>query len=135
MKTTLYEKVGRRYRPWGNARDWTRDADTMKAGTFRLTACTGTGSYRYEYDVTPDTAGFVAAAEIARSAMILAMQKAAIAAPVETLRPYTKRQLEIIERFRREMAAAGGMAPSHWEMSSAFKIADAGIKAVRGWRP
>lgn len=135
MKTALYEKVGRRYVPWGNAWSWDRDADQMKARTFRLTACAGEGSYRYVYDVTPDTAGFVAAAEVARLAMEQAMQAAAIGKPSGELTMYTARQREIIERFRAEMAAAGGLLPTMWEQSSVHKIAQAGIDAVRGWKP
>jgi hypothetical protein len=135
MKTALYEKVGRRYVPWGNAWSWDRDADQMKAGTFRLTFCAGEGSYRYTYDVAPDTAGFVAAAEVARVAMEAAMQAAAVDKPSGELTMYTKRQREIIERFRTEMAAAGGLMPTWWEQGSARSIAQAGIDAVRGWKP
>lgn len=136
MKTALYEKVGRRYVPWGNAWSWDRDADAMKAGTFRLTACAGEGSYRYEYDVKPDTAGFVAAAEVARLAMEQAMQSASIGRPVGNgSRAYTKRQREIIEKFRADMAEAGGLMPSMWTVSSARDIVQAGIDAVRGWKP
>ncbi len=135
MKTALYEKRGRRYVPWGNACSWDRDLDHMKAGTFRMTACEGKGSYRYEYEVTPDTAGFVAAAAVARLAMEQAMQAAAIGKPSGELQRYTKRQLEIIERFRAEMAAAGGLMPTWWGIASARDIAQAGIDAVRGWKP
>jgi hypothetical protein len=106
----------------------------MKAGTFRLTFCAGEGSYRYQYDVAPDTAGFVAAAQIARVAMESAMQAAAVGRPLGTSM-YTKRQQEIIERFRQEMAAAGGLLPSMWQQSSVHEIAQAGIDAVRRWKP
>jgi hypothetical protein len=135
MKTALYEKVGRRYVPWGNAWSWDRDADLMQAGTFRMTACAGEGSYRYVYDVTPDTAGFVAAAEVARLAMEQAMQAAAIGKPSGELTMYTKRQREIIDRFRAEMAAAGGLLPTMWEVTSARDIVQAGIDAARRWKP
>ena len=134
MKTQLFEKVGRRYVPWGNAWSWDRDADMMKAGTFRMTFCAGEGSYRYEYDVAPDTAGFVAAAQVARVAMEAAMQAEAVAKPSGGISRYTKRQQEIIERFRAEMAAAGGLLPTTWQHSSAHQIAQAGIDAVRRWK-
>jgi len=134
VKTALYEKVGRRYMPWGNAWSWDRDADVMKAGTFRLTFCAGEGSYRYQYDVAPDTAGFVAAAQIARVAMESAMQAAAVSRPLGASM-YTKRQQEIIQRFRAEMAAAGGLLPTMWQQSSVHEIAQAGIDAVRRWTP
>jgi hypothetical protein len=44
---------------------------------------------------------------------------------------YTATQHEIIERFRQEMAAAGGLVPVFWRNSSAAEIAAAGIAAVR----
>ncbi len=133
MKAALYEKVGRRYVPWGNAWAWQHDADIMKAGTFRLTFCAGEGSYRYTYDVAPDTAGFVAAAEVAREAMEAAIQAAAVGVPSgPTI--YTKRQQKILARFRAEMAAAGGLMPTWWEIGCARKIAQAGIDAVRRWK-
>lgn len=133
MTTTLYTKQGRRYLPWGTAEHWTTDADVMRVGTFRLTSCPAGGHYRHRYDVTPETAGFAAAAEIARQAMEDAIKARAVATPSGSLAPYTKRQREIIERFRAEMAAAGGLLPTHWQQADAREIAEAGIQAVRDW--
>jgi hypothetical protein len=131
----LYTKVGRRYVPFGNAYSWEYDADIMKAGTFRLTCCPGEGSYRYIYDVTPETAGFVAAAQLARGAMENAMQDAAIGKPSESLTMYTPKQRKIIERFRAEMAAAGGLLPTAWVLGGVHEIAQAGVDACRKWKP
>ena len=62
-----------------------------------------------------------------------AMQDAAIMKPIERgTRPYTKRELALIEQFRKDM---GGMMPTWWEGKTAFQIAEAGIKAVRDFRP
>jgi len=124
----LYEKRGRRYVPV--AAEWCH-ADRMPVGTFRLTYCYGDGAYRYAYDVTPDTAGFAAAAQIAAVAMEREIASAAVATPCVP-QPYTERQQAIIERFRKEMVEAGGLLPSWWRHASAHEIAQAGIRAVRG---
>lgn len=132
--TTLYTKQGRRYVAWGHADRY--DHDTMRAGEFRLTYCARDGERRYTYGVTPDTAGFVAAAEIARDAMERAINDRAIAGPqLGAVTPYTKRQLAIIEQFRRDMAEAGGLTPTYWQHATARELSEAAIDAVRGWRP
>lgn len=131
--TQLFQKIGRRYVPWGNDQQW--GSDVMKSGECRITFCAGNGERRFTYGVTPDTAGFVAAAEVARVAMEQAMQAAAIGKPRGQLTMYTKRQREIIEQFRADMAAAGGLIPTWWEVSSARDIAQAGVDAVRNWKP
>jgi hypothetical protein len=128
--TTLYTKHGRRYVPYGNVSDWNRDGDIMQAGEFRLTHCVGDGSTRYYYNITPDSAAFLAACSIAQVAMEKAMGEAAISKPDSTVF-YTPQQREIIERFRQEMAATGGLAPVFWRNSNAAEIAAAGIAAVR----
>ena len=128
---TLYRKVGRRYVPVSIT--WDYNKDFLKVGTFRMKYAYGDGGGMYEYDVTPDTAGFVAASMIARKAMEQAMQDAAIMKPSERgTRPYTKRELALIEQFRKDM---GGMMPTWWEGNTNFKIAEAGIKAIRDFRP
>lgn len=132
--TQLFQKIGRRYVPWGDGRNY--DSDMMRAGQWRLTYCEKEGARRYEYDVKPDTAGFVAAAQIARTAMDSAMQNAAIGKPaVGTTKSYAKVQLEIINRYRAEMAGAGGLLPDCWTVSSPWEISQAGIDAVRNWAP
>jgi hypothetical protein len=132
--TQLFQKIGRRYVPWGDGRNY--DSDMMKAGQFRLTYCSAQGSSRYEYEVKPDTAGFVAASMIARGAMEDSIREAAIGGPADGVSvPYTKRQLEILERFRAEMSVAGGLWPSWWTVSSPREISQAGIDAVRNWAP
>lgn len=135
MTRTLYEKIGRRYVPVSI--DWYRDAhrDTMRVGTFRLMYAYSYGATRYEYDVTPATASWVAAATIARQAMESAIAQAAVACKAEDLRPYTKAQLAVIERFRAEMAAVGGLLPAYWEHTSARDLSEVAIKAVENYRP
>lgn len=130
MAEPIYIKRGRRYIPWGNSQAW--ETDVLAAGRWRLEFCPRNGSHRYAYDVRPDTAGFVAAAQIAQEAMESAMNAAAVATPSTTTR-YTHKQQEIIKRFRAEMAAAGGFLPDYWTHTSANDIAKAGIDAVRKW--
>ena len=129
MSTQLFTKQGRRYVPWGNADDrW--DADVMAVGTFRLVHCPAPGHYRYSHDVTPDTAAFVAACELAAVAMERAILDAATHRPSASA-SYTPEQQVIIERFRQDMVATGGVLPVWWQTSSAREIAQAGIDAVR----
>lgn len=127
--TALYTKQGRRYVLFGNFCYWNRHGDIMRAGEFRLTHCVGDGSTRYVYNVTPDSAAFLAACSIAQVAMEKAMGEAAISKPEPMT--YTAKQHEIIERFRQEMAATGSLVPACWRNSSAAEIAAAGIAAVR----
>jgi hypothetical protein len=129
MTHQLYIKRGRRYIPWGNGTDWSADHDAMEIGGFRLIHCPEPGHYRTRHDVTADTAGWVAAAMIAQDAMERAMQERAIAQP--QTQQYTKRQMELIEQFRRDMAAAGGLVPSYWSHGAPHEIAQAGVDAVQ----
>lgn len=129
----LYIKRGRRYIPWGNGTDWDSDHDAMEIGSFRLIHCPDPGHYRTRHDVTPDTAGWAAAAMIAQQAMEDAMRERAIAQP--QVQQYSKRQMELIEQFRRDMADAGGLVPSYWSHGTAFEIAQAGVDAVRRSEP
>lgn len=103
----------------------------MQVGTFRLTYCYKDGGRRYEYDVTPATAPVAAAMAIAKVAIEDAIRKAAVMRP-NTSTAYTKKQLAVIDQFRRDM---GGMYPSWWTENSAYEIADAAIKAVLEYRP
>jgi hypothetical protein len=131
---TLYKKEGRKYVPVRAY--WAEDErnDWMKAGTFRLTYAYKDGGRRFEYDVTPDTAGFAAAATLAKEAMIEAIHERSIATPNRTT-PYTKKQLAIIKEFRQKMADAGGLLPPMWTNATSDEIAYAAIEAVKGYRP
>ena len=128
--TTLYTKQGRRYVVWGDTEHWDVNHDNMRVGTFRLTHCSSPGAYRYRHDVTPDTAAFLAACEVAAAAMEREIATAAAARPF-TNSAYTPEQQAIIERFRSEMAATCVVPPVWWRSSSAREIAEAGIDAVR----
>jgi hypothetical protein len=127
---TLYEKQGRKYVPVRI--DYARD--TLACGQFRLQYAYEDGAGMYFYDVTPDTAGFVSAAMIAHKAMEQAIRDATPASPHIPV-PYTKKQLAIIKRYRKEMVEAGGLLPDWWQHTSSWDIAKAGIDAVRNFKP
>lgn len=132
MSEQLFTKRGLRYVPYGHAARY--DTDVLRAGTWRLTYCHADGSSRYSYDVRPDTASFLAACELAAHAMECAIANAVVASPSRGgITPYTRSQLALIERFRADMAAVGGMVPSYWQHSTAREIAQAGIDAVRAF--
>ncbi len=129
---TLYEKRGRKYVPV--VERWLKgDDDQMSVGTFRLTYCYAAGGKRYEYNVTPATASWAAAAMIAREAMEEAIRQAVPAKPQPI--KLTKRQQEILIRYRKEMTEAGGLFPTWWEHTSAWDLSQAAIKAVEEFKP
>ena len=130
----LYRKVGRKYIPVGNSMSDSYDRDLMKIGEFRLVFCSGDGERRYQHGVTPDTAGWHAAAMIAHKAIKDAIKEAAVHKPqLGRAKAYTKKQIALIEEFRKSMVAAGGFMPDYWQSSSPYDIADAAIKAVANY--
>ena len=74
MTEVLYKKVGRKYVPVRQTFDG-YDSPTIPVGTFVLTYAYTDGGRSYTYDVTPDTASFVAAAKVAQKAMEEAIQE------------------------------------------------------------
>lgn len=133
MSETLYRKVGRKYVPAFSSVHDRYDYDLMEVGTFRLTYAYSDGGRRYAYDVKPDTAGFVAAAMLYKQKMEAAINDASIAKPqLGTVTPYTRKQLNLIEQFRKDMAEAGGLTPTHWTHATAYQISEAAINAMKG---
>ena len=104
--------------------------DAMKVNTFRLVHAYGEGGRRYHYDVTPDTAAFVAAASIAEKAMVDAMMEASKVQPEIGRVQYTEKQLAAINQARDIMESAGCFV-SHWQYSGVHDIVKAGIDAVK----
>ena len=128
----LYRKVGRRYEPAYNVLDaW--DKDLMPVGSWRMTYAYGEGGRRYEYDVTPDTASFVAACLLAREGMERAIAEAVKSHPQLGNTPYTRRQRAALEACRQHLAEVGVAMPTWWQHSSAHEISQAAIEAVKGW--
>ena len=132
MTEAIYKKVGRKYVPI--AARWYEDSrtDQMDVGTFRLTYVNKEGCRRYEYQVTPATAPAVAAMMVARVAMEAVISEKSKYHPSTGAKPYTKRQLALIEQFRAEM---GMSYPAHWMSSDAHDISKAAIKAVMEFAP
>lgn len=140
MTEAIYRKVqhGKRvsYELIGNARGYYDSYDILKPGQFRLEFASGDGSRRYAYPVSPDTAGWEAAALIARVAMEAEIKRASQCVPdVGRVNPHTKKQLAIIDRFRAEMLEAGAQLPDWWRFTSDIEISQAAIEAVRSYRP
>lgn len=132
--TTLYRKDGRRYVPVLDLDLQT--GDKLKLGEFRLTYAYRDGGRRYSYDVRPDTAGFLAAAEIARHAMEERMNAMAQSCTMQMGRiPLNARQKRAVSEAKAILADAGLAAPHWWSHASSRDIAEAGIEAVRTFAP
>ena len=129
---TFYRKDGRRYVPAFSAGNWDYDKDVMEVGTFRLTHAYSDGGRRYEYNVTPDTAGWVAAATLALHAMTEAIHKAN-QHTVASSTPWTKKQQAAIAQANAILEAAGIWSGLGWTTAAAHDVAKAGIDAVRQW--
>ena len=128
----LYRKVGRRYVPAYSLSEWSYDKDLMKAGSFRLVHAYSDGGRRYAYEVTPDTAGWVAAATLAVHAMTEAIHKAN-QFTVSSPKPWTKKQQEAIKQANSILEAAGIWSGRGWTTAQAYDVAQAGIDAVTQW--
>lgn len=126
---TLYKKQGRRYVPAYSIADWDFDRDAMPVGAFRLTYAFTGGGRRYEYDVTPDTAGWAAAALLAKHAMVEAMRDAALKHSPASVVPLTKKQQQAVAQARAILQDAGVLSIM-WESVTPEAIADAAISAV-----
>lgn len=124
IRETLYRrKPNGRYEAIGEGEKY--DYNIMPPQGYTLTYRKD-GATQWEYAVRPDNAGFKAAAMVVREAMEDAIRQAATYRP-QTARPYTKKQMACIERFKVDM----GMAyPTWWGEASAREIVQAGLDAV-----
>ena len=136
MKTTetetLFRKVGRRYIPAYSLSEWSYDKDLMPVGSFRLVHAYSDGGRRYAYEVTPDTAGWVAAATLAVHAMTEAIHKAN-QRTIASGTPWTKKQQEAIKQANAILEAAGIWSGRGWTTAQAYEVAQAGVDAVKRW--
>lgn len=132
MIEVLYKKVGRKYVPvrqtFGGY-----DSPTIPVGTFVITYAYTGGGRSYTYDVTPDTASFVAAAKVAQKAMEKAIQEKCKYKPEHV--KWTKKQRDIMADFQHQMFKAGGNMPTWWTSASGYEIAQTGIDAARNYKP
>jgi len=129
---TLFRKVGRKYVPAYSLSEWNYDKDLMKAGSFRLVHAYSDGGRRYAYNVTPDTAGWVAAATLAAHAMTEAIHKAN-QHTIASGTPWTKKQQAAIAQANAILEAAGIWSGRGWTTAAAHDVARAGIDAVKQW--
>lgn len=133
MNETLYRKKGRKYVPAFHSQDsWSYDRDLMPVNTFRLTYAYPDGGRRYEYEVKPDTAGFVAAAMLAGKAMGDALHEAS-RMNYAVSNHYTTKQQKAVKQAREILEAAGLLSSCYWQSKTADEIARAGIEAVRNF--
>ena len=128
----LYRKEGRRYIPTYSLAHWNYDGDMMPVGSFRLVHAYSDGGRRYEYDVTPDTAAWAAAATLAVHAMTEAIHKAN-QLTIASGTPWTKKQQAAIAQANEILEAAGIWSGRGWTTAAAHDVAKAGIDAVRQW--
>ena len=128
----LYRKVGRKYVPAYSLSDWSYDKDLMPAGSFRLVHAYSNGGRRYAYEVTPDTAAWVAAATLAVHAMTEAIHKAN-QRTITSGTPWTKKQQAAIKQANAILEAAGIWSGRGWSSTQAYVVAKAGIDAVTQW--
>ena len=128
----LYRKEGRRYIPTYSLAAWNYDGDLMPVGSFRLVHAYSDGGRRYEYNVTPDTAGWVAAATLAVHAMTEAIHKAN-QLTIASGTPWTKKQQAAIAQANAILESAGIWSGRGWTTAAAHDVAKAGIDAVRQW--
>lgn len=130
MNEILYRKQGRKYVPVYNVVN-SYDKDLMKVGTWRMVYAYNNGARRYEYDVQPDTASFRAACMLAEQAMLKRIDEAVACVPSgHQPKQYTKKQLDLLEKFRQDMREAGGFVPDWWQYCSASDLVKAGIDAM-----
>ena len=118
--TTLYKKVGRRYKPAAEHEEW----DGYPAGA-HLVVCSP-GSTLRRFNVDPDRAGLLAAAEPLRAqirALVMDLHKMR-----PTRRPVTLEQKAAWHAFERAM----GNDAYCVEYASVGEIADAVVNLIAG---
>ena len=118
--TTLYKKVGRRYKPVAEHEEW----DSYPGGA-HLVICSP-GSTLRRFSIDPDRAGLLAAAEPLREqirALVVELHKMR-----PTRRPVTMQQAAAWRRFQKAM----GNDAYAVEYASVGEIADAVVDLIVG---
>lgn len=116
--TTLYKKVGRRYKPAAEHEEW----DSYPAGA-HLVICRP-GSTMRRFSIEPDRAGLLAAAEPLREQIKdLVVEKQRMR---PTCRPVTQAQADAWHAFERAMGNEGYVV----EYASVGEIADALVDLI-----
>ena len=118
--TTLYKKVGRRYKPVAEHDEW----DSYPEGA-HLVVCRP-GSTMRRFDIDPDRAGLLAAAEPLRDrirALVVELHRMR-----PTHRPVTQAQADAWHAFERAMGNDGYVV----EYPAVGEIADAVVNLIVG---
>ena len=118
--TTLYKKVGRRYKPVAEHEEW----DSYPAGA-HLVICQP-GSTMRRFSIDPDRAGLLAAAEPLRAEIRTLVMELHRMRP--TRRPVTQAQADAWHAFERAMGNDGYVV----ENASVGEIADAVVDLIVG---
>jgi len=115
----VYQKVGKRYKEVGK---WV-EFDCLPHGAHLVVVNPGLKSTLFNVDV--DKAGFLAAAKIAKEAMLKAMMDASDLRPKEQTAEITQEQRDLLDKLK-----STGFMTEWWIRNSLNDIVDAGIKAV-----
>lgn len=118
--TTLYKKVGRRYKPVAEHEEW----DSYPAGA-HLVVCSP-GSTMRRFSIDPDRAGLLAAADLLRAEIRALVMELHRMRP--TRRPVTQAQADAWHAFERAMGNDGYVV----ECASVGEIADAVVDLIVG---
>ena len=116
--TTLYKKVGRRYKPVAEHEEW----DSFPEGA-HLVICRP-GSTMRRFGIEPDRAGLLAAAELLRAEIRTLVMELHRMRP--TRRPVTQAQADAWHAFERAMGNEGYVV----ECASVGEIADAVVDLI-----
>ena len=116
--TTLYKKVGRRYKPVAEHEEW----DSYPAGA-HLVVCQP-GSTMRRFSIDPDRAGLLAAADLLRAEIRALVMELHRMRP--TRRPVTQAQADAWHAFERAMGNDGYVV----ECASVGEIADAVVDLI-----
>ena len=116
--TTLYKKVGRRYKPVAEHEEW----DSYPAGA-HLVVCSP-GSTMRRFSIDPDRAGLLAAADLLRAEIRALVMELHRMRP--TRRPVTQAQADAWHAFERAMGNDGYVV----ECASVGEIADAVVDLI-----
>ena len=123
MKYTLYEKIGRKYKP---VQEYdSRVMDSLPAGFHLIFVQPGSKSYKF--NVEPDNVELMAAARVMEEGMLTALQDESVFKPTKKL---TSKQLEAYEAFNKAM----GNSLYTLSRSSAWDIVQAGLKVLLDYK-
>ena len=123
MKYTLYEKIGRKYKP---VQEYdSKVMDSLPAGFHLIFVQPGSKSYKF--NVEPDNIELMAAAKIMEEGMITALQDESVFKPCKKL---TQKQADLYKAY------SDSMGPELYSLSrnSAWGIIQKGIEVLLDYK-